>query len=96
MERSKLISTHLSQTSLGEKSLKQKSGKDAAAGLQMGLIKSLLSLGKVCGAALVALGFRYHPQSPLWILEVLLLIGALTFAFSSMKQKNERTIDEQK
>ena len=50
--------------------------KDAAAGLQMGIIKSMLSVGKVGGAAMVAFAFRIHPQLPLWILEGLLVVGA--------------------
>jgi len=74
--------------SLGQKSLQQKN-KDAAAGVQMGIIKSFLSLGKVCGAAMVVFTFRYHPQLPLWILEILLLVGAsLTAAFRLKSQQN--------
>jgi len=61
------------EVSLGQKSLQQKIKKDAAAGLQMGIIKGLLSLGKVCGAAMVTFAFRFHPQLPLWILEAFLL-----------------------
>ena len=64
------------EVSLGQKSIQQKK-KDAAAGLQMGLIKSFLSVGKVCGASLVVFAYRLHPQLPLWILEALLLVGAL-------------------
>ena len=57
--------------------LRQILGKDAAAGLQMGIIKSTLSVGKVGGAAMVAFAFRIHPQQmPLWILEGLLVVGA--------------------
>ena len=62
------------EVSLGQ--LRQRLGKDAAAGLQMGIIKSTLSVGKVGGAAMVAFVFRIHPQMPLWILEGLLVVGA--------------------
>ena len=48
------------EVSLGQ--LRQGLGKDAAAGLQMGIIKSTLSVGKVGGAAMVAFAFRIHPQ----------------------------------
>jgi len=78
------------EVSLGQKSLNQKNGKDAAAGVQMGLIKSLLSIGKVCGAALVVFTFRIHPQMPLWILEGLLVVGALLTAILRKEQQRKR------
>jgi len=68
------------EVSLGQ--LRKSVDKDAAAGLQMGIIKSMLSVGKVSGAAMVALTFRLHPQLPLWMLEGLLVVGAiLTVAY---------------
>mmetsp|Transcript_29455 Transcript_29455/g.58926 ORF Transcript_29455/g.58926 Transcript_29455/m.58926 type:complete len:629 (-) Transcript_29455:200-2086(-) len=77
------------EVSLGQKSLKRNiDGKDAAAGLQMGLIKSFLSIGKVGGAALVAFTFSFHPQLPLWTLEGLLVVGAsLTAMFHISKER---------
>ncbi len=79
------------EVSLGQKSLKRSvDGKDAAAGLQMGLIKSFLSIGKVGGAALVAFTFNFHPQLPLWTLEGLLVVGAsLTALFRISKERQK-------
>lgn len=78
------------EVSLGQKSLKRKTnGKDAAAGLQMGLIKSFLSIGKVGGAALVAFTFRFHPQLPLWVLEGILVTGlSVTALFHKSREHN--------
>ena len=68
------------EVSLGQ--LRKRVDEDAAAGLQMGIIKSTLSVGKVGGAAMVAFAFRIHPQLPLWILEGVLVVGAmLTVAY---------------
>jgi len=61
------------QQSLGRKK------KDAAAGKEMGYIKSFLSIGKILGTVLVAFASRVHPQLPLWILEGLLLFSLLLF-----------------
>lgn len=63
-----------------EVSLAEKSD-DAAKGKQMGYIKSSLSVGKVVGSLLVVLGFRIHPQAPLWILEGGLAVAALLVWF---------------
>ena len=66
------------EVSLGQKSLKQEqqgNGKDSADGMQMGYIKSCLSVGKMFGASLVAFAFRFHPQLPLWILDGFLLVA---------------------
>ena len=74
------------EVSLGQ--LRTAVGKDAAAGLHMGIIKSMLSVGKVGGAAMVAFAFRIHPQLPLWILEGFLVVGAsLTIVYNLLIKK---------
>ena len=74
------------EVSLGQ--LRNTLNKDAAAGLQMGIIKSTLSVGKVGGAAMVAFAFQVHPQLPLWILESLLVVGAtLTIMYNFVATK---------
>jgi hypothetical protein len=76
------------EVSLGQ--LRTAVGKDAAAGLQMGIIKSMLSVGKVGGAAMVAFAFRIHPQLPLWILEGFLVAGAsLTIVYNLRIKKKQ-------
>ncbi len=78
------------EVSLGQ--LRNVVDKDTAAGLQMGIIKSMLSVGKVGGAAMVAFAFRIHPQLPLWILEGLLVVGAtvtVVYNFVVKKQSAE-------
>ena len=79
------------EVSLGQ--LRKSVDKDAAAGLQMGIIKSALSVGKVGGAAMVVFAFRVHSQLPLWILEGLLVVGAsLTIVYYFiMKKRNEES-----
>jgi len=78
------------EVSLGQ--LRKNVGKDAAAGMQMGIIKSTLSVGKVGGAAMVAFAFRIHPQLPLWILEGLLVFGAtLTVCVYNVTFKKKHT-----
>ena len=79
------------EVSLGQ--LRNTLNKDAAAGLQMGIIKSTLSVGKVGGAAMVAFAFHIHPQLPLWILEGLLVVGAtLTVMYNFVTKQSSQSI----
>ena len=81
------------EVSLGQ--LRKRVVKDAAAGLQMGIIKSMLSVGKVGGAAMVAFAFRIHPQLPLWILEGLLVFGATLTIVYNFSFKKKHTTESQ-